>query len=92
MPRWTYRSAWGERVRASVHSSRAGDGETTTVGPDDRADGPREDGPRADGVRADGPRADGLQEELSPGNRVRADRAVQLQMEEEDLRADQPTD
>ena len=72
-----------ERAR----SSRAGDGETTTTGPDDRADGPREDG-----VRADGPRADGLQEELSPGNRVRADRAVQLQTEEEDLRADQPTD
>ena len=68
-----------ERAR----SSRAGDGETTTVGPDDRADGPREDGLWAGGVRADGPQADGLQEELSPGNRVWADRAIQLQTEEE---------
>ena len=53
------------------------------------ADGPREDGPWADGVRADGPQADGLQEELSPGNRVQADRAMQLQTEDSD---DQPTD
>ena len=75
-----------------AHSSRARDGETTTVGPEDRADGPREDGPRVGGVRADGPRADRLQEELSPGNRVRADQAIQLQMEEEDLPTDQPTD
>ena len=49
------------------------------------ADGPQEDRPWVDGVRADGPQADGLQEELSPGNRVRADRAMQLQ-------TDRPTD
>ena len=47
-----------ERAR----SSRARDGETTMVGPDDRADTPRVDGVPADGVRADGPR-----EDLSPG-------------------------
>ena len=69
-----------------AHSSRAGDGETTTVGPDDRAGTPQVDGVPVDGVRADGPR-----EALSPGNRVRADRAIQLQMEEDSL-ADQPTD
>ena len=73
-------------------SSRAGDGETTMVGPDDRADAPWEDGLWAGGVRADGPQADGLQEELSLGNRVRADQAIQLQMEEEDPLANQPTD
>ena len=64
-----------ERAR----SSRAGDGGTTTVGPDDWADAPRVDGVPADGVRADGVRADGPREELSPGNQVRADWAMQLQ-------------
>ena len=66
-------------------SSRAGDKGTTTVERDDRADGPRADGPWVDGPQADGP-----QEELSPGNRVWADWAMQLQTEE-DL-ADPPTD
>ena len=79
----------GVRGFERAHSSRARDGETTTVGPDDRADAPRV-GRGAD--RADGPQADGLREELSPGNRVRADRAIQLQTEEEDPLADQPTD
>ena len=74
-----------ERAR----SSRAGDEGTTTVECDNRADGPRadgvwadgprEDGPQEDGPQADGPQADGPQEELSPGNRVWADRAMQLQ-------------
>ena len=82
----------GVRGFKRARSSWARDGETTMTGPDDRADRPREDGPRADGVWADGPRADRLQEELSPGNRAWADQAVQLQMEEEDLWADQPTD
>ena len=63
--------------------SRAGDEGTTAGERDGWADGPREDGPRADGVWADGPQADGLQEELSPGNQVRADRAMQLQTETE---------
>ena len=57
---------------------------------DDRADGPQADGvwadgPQEDGPRADGPQADGPQEELSPGNRVRADRAMLLQTEEDQL-------
>ena len=71
----------GVRGFERARSSRAGDGETATTGPDDRADGPRENGVRADG----------LQEELSPGNRVRADGAIPLQMGEDRL-ADQPTD
>ena len=68
----------GVRGFERASPSRAGDEGTTAGECDDRADGPREDGPWADGVRADGPQADGLQEELSPGNQVRADWAMQL--------------
>ena len=75
--------------------SQAGDEGTTTGECDDRADGPQADGVWAGRVQADGPPMDGPwedgvwaggpQEELSLGNRVRADRAMQLQM-------DRPTD
>ena len=66
-----------------VHSSRAGDGETTTEELDNQADGPWADGPReelspVDQVRADGPRAD-----VSQG--------MLLQMEADPL-DDPPTD
>ena len=71
-------------------SSWAGDEGTTMVERDNQADGPWADGPRADGPQADGVWADGPQEEMSPGNRVRADQAMQLQTEE-DL-ANPPTD
>ena len=76
-------------------SSQAGDEGTTMVEHDDWADGPWADGvwaggPWEDGLWADRPQADGPKEELSPGNRVRTDWAMQLQMEE-DL-ADPPTD
>ena len=82
-----------------AHSSRAGDEGTTTVECDDWADGPQADEygladhgltTTEDGLQVDGPQADGPKEELSPGNRVWADRAMQLQMKE-DL-ADPPTD
>ena len=68
-----------ERAR----SSRAGDKGTTTVEQYDWADGVWAGRPREDGLQADGPQADGPQERLSPGNRVWADQAMQLQMEED---------
>ena len=76
-------------------SSWAGDKGTTMVECDDWADKPWADGvwaggPQEDGPWADRPQADGSQAELSPGNQVRADRAMQLQMEEDP--DDPPTD
>ena len=86
--------------------SQAGDEGTTTVECDNWADGPRAGGPQADRVRAGGPLADGPQADgvwaggpqadgpwaggpLADG--PRADRAMQLQMEE-DQQDNPPTD
>ena len=82
----------GVRGFERARSSRAGDEGTTTMELDDRADEPRADGVRADGPRADGVQAGRPQEEQSLGDRVQADWAMLLQMEEEDQLNDPPTD
>ena len=78
----------GVRGFERASPSQAGDEGTTAGELDDQADGPREDGLWAGGVWADGPQADGLREELSLGNRVWADRAMQLRRRT--LRTNQP--